>query len=119
MNTVQENKIGSVISSIIQWLVIALLAVGVYYIFNMHFHYTPVKYFTDWQIILLSFCFAFTWVYILKIFPRIKPFNCITCMSGWFALVLGVICVGWSGIIYMPVAMTFAAIYSEVRSRWL
>lgn len=70
------------------------------------------------EIILLSFAAAFVWVNILKIGKK-KPFNCLTCMSGWFALIFGVWCSGWTGILYMPVAMTVAAIYEEIRMRYL
>lgn len=108
----------SILSTIVQWLFILGLIVGIYFLGKVISIKLPSINLQPYQIVILAFSFAFTWVYIFK-WGSVKPFSCCTCLSGWFALLIGYWSEGWWGVIYMPIAMTFAAIYSEIRMRWL
>ena len=42
--------------------------------------------------VLLSSCASFVWTYVLGMSRfKYKPFNCETCMAGWFCLLLCII----------------------------
>lgn len=114
----KPEKVTTVLSTIIQWLIIFGVIAGVYFLGRSVSIKIPELNLYAYQVVILSFCFAFTWVYIFK-WGSVKPFTCVTCMSGWFALIIGYWCFGWWGIALMPVAMTVAALYSEIRMRWL
>jgi hypothetical protein len=114
----KPEPVTNVVSTVLQWLLIFGIIAGAYFGIKYLSIELPSLNLLPYQVVLLSFCFAFTWVYIFK-WGSVKPFNCVTCMSGWFALIIGYWCFGWMGIALMPVAMTTAAIYSEVRMRWL
>jgi phosphotransferase system glucose/maltose/N-acetylglucosamine-specific IIC component len=85
---------------------------------GQHLPELPAIHPTHAQVIIIAFSCAFVWVYVLK-WGVIKPFNCVTCMCGYFSLILGCWSIGFWGVAYMPVGMTVAALYSEVRMRWL
>ena len=70
------------------------------------------------QIIILSLSLAYCWVDVLHI-GSIKPFNCIMCMTGWFALALGLWCHGLPGIAFMPVGVFTGALFENLRMRYL
>lgn len=107
-----------VFSTVMQWLSILLILSVIYFLGKYASIKVPALNLYPYQIIILSFSFAFTWVYIFK-WGSVKPFTCVTCMTGWFSLIIGYWCAGWWGFAYMPLGMTFAALYSEIRMRWL
>jgi len=72
----------------------------------------------SYQIIILALSFSYLWVDVMKM-GYVKPFNCFKCMSGWFALIIGCSCIGWHGIIYLPVGLFAGCIYSCVKMRYL
>ncbi len=102
--------------SLLKWSFVVACMAGIAY---SGYHFGAHYWLTHSQVLLLAFCLAFVWVNIFKLHVDKKPFSCITCMSGWFSLAIGVSCIGWYAVLYMPVAMTIAALYSEVRDRWL
>ncbi len=109
----------------LNWLLF-LITMGAIIVLVWHRHWIgdhlpslPVLHLSPAGIIILAFSCAFVWVYVLKWWKQIKPFNCVTCLTGWFSLIIGCWVAGWFGVIYMPVGMTVAALYSEVRMRWL
>lgn len=114
----KPEKVKTVFSIIIQWLLILGVLAGIYFLGRAASIKLPELHLRPYQIIILSFSFAFTWVYVFR-WGNVKPFNCVTCLSGWFALIIGYWCYGWWGFAFMPVAMTFAALYSEIRMRYL
>ena len=114
----EPEKVTTVLSTIVQWLFILGIIAGVYFLCKAVSIKLPEINIKPYQTIILAFSFAFTWVYIFK-WGSIKPFNCVTCMCGWFTLLIGYWAFGWWGFALMPVGMTVAALYSEVRMRWL
>ena len=114
----EPEKVTTVLSTIVQWLFIFGIIAGVYFLFRLLSFKLPQLNLRSYEIICLAFSMSFTWVYIFK-WGSIKPFNCVTCMAGWFSLIIGYLSVGWWGLAYMPIGMTVAALYSEIRMRWL
>lgn len=72
----------------------------------------------NFNILLLSLSLAFCQVEVVH-FGSVKPFNCIKCMTGWYALTLGCMSIGWHGIIYLPLGVFVGAIYSAIEMRYL
>jgi hypothetical protein len=105
-----------ILGAIVQWIIMLAVIVGIVMLFK--YVNLPAIHLNSIEIIILAFSCAFVWVYVLK-WGVVKPFNCVTCLCGWFSLILGCWSIGFWGIAYMPIGMTFAALYSEVRMRWL
>lgn len=114
----EPEKLDKVTETIGKWAAIFGTIGGIYYLGKFLNIHLPALSLHPYQIVILSFSCAFTWVYIFK-WGSVKPFNCVTCLSGWFGLIFGYWAVGLWGVAYMPISMTVAAIYSEVRMRWL
>lgn len=72
----------------------------------------------NWNIIILALSLAFCQVEVLH-FGSVKPLNCVKCMTGWYALGIGCIAIGWHGIVYLPLGVFAGAIYSAIKMRWL
>jgi len=70
------------------------------------------------EIIFYALCLAFCQVEVIH-FGSVKPFNCVKCMTGWYALAIGCWQLGWHGIFLLPVGVFVGAIFSAVQMRWL
>ena len=70
------------------------------------------------HILLYALSLAFCQVEVIR-FGSVKPFNCIKCMTGWFALVLGCIEQGWHGVWYLPLGVFVGAIFEALKMRCL
>lgn len=105
-----------VLKALGQWILVLAVIAGIVLLFK--YVRLPELHLSHMEVIILAFSCAFVWVYVLK-WGSVKPFNCVTCMTGWFSLIIGCWVAGWFGVIYMPVGMTVAALYSEIRMRWL
>jgi hypothetical protein len=54
-----------------------------------------------------------------KSFLNRKPFNCVKCMSGWLALIGGVIFFGWYGLLFLPAGVFVGAMFEAIKMRYL
>ena len=70
------------------------------------------------QIIILALSLAYCWVDVLRI-GKVRPFNCIMCMTGWFALLCGVVEYGVKGAMFMPVGVFTGMLFENLRMRYL
>lgn len=98
------------------WLFFALLVAAVYYSFAYLRVTLPTI--AGWQAVIFSFSFSFTWVYILKIGVT-KPFNCITCLTGWTCLLFAFLFHVEMWYLYIFIGLTVGAIFSALKMRWL
>ena len=76
---------------------------------------------SSFEIVFYSLCLAFVWVEIFNPFKKLKPFNCIPCMTGWISLILSVI-YGFELlkiILLMAVGVFIGALYEQIKMRWL
>lgn len=101
-----------VLNFIAQLLIIAAVAAGFYFI------KLPTVTVTPFRVIVLALSFAFMWVEGLH-WGVTKPFNCLKCMTAWFALIIGCLAYGWWGFIFFPVGLFAGAIFSAVKMRYL
>ena len=73
---------------------------------------------TGLQVIIFALSCAFGWVEILK-WGSIKPFNCLKCMTGWFAFILAFAFHVEFWYMYLPVGLFVGAMFEGIRMRWL
>lgn len=86
----------------------------------------------SYEIIITALAMAFCWVeYVVKFLDRLylffeieininqKPFNCIKCMTGWYALILGLFVYGLAGVVFLPIGVFVGAIFEAIKMRWL
>lgn len=71
----------------------------------------------NYNIILLALSLAFCQVEVIH-FGSVKPFNCIKCMTGWYALILGCIAHGWHGLVYLPAGVFVGALFDRAKTRY-
>lgn len=72
----------------------------------------------NFNILLLALALAFCQIEVIH-FGSIKPFNCLKCMTGWYALAIGCWSIGWHGIVYLPLGVFVGAIFSAIQMRHL
>lgn len=70
------------------------------------------------EVLFFSLCLAFFWVEVKK-WGIIKPFNCLKCMTGWFALILALIFHIDAWYLYPFAGVFIGAIFSAVKMKWL
>lgn len=73
----------------------------------------------NFNILFLALALAFCQIEVIH-FGSVKPFNCVKCMTGWYAFMLACICGhGFHSLIYLPLGVFVGAIYSAIQMRWL
>lgn len=79
----------------------------------------------DFQIIFLGLSLAFVWVEIFHL-GKIKPFNCIKCMTAWFSYViyhwltpLSIESYMIGFVVYLPMGLFVGAMFEAIKMRWL
>lgn len=73
---------------------------------------------TGLQVIVFALSLAFVWVEVLK-WGSVKPFNCVKCLTGWFALILAFTFHLEFWYLYLPVGVFAGAMFDAIRMRWL
>lgn len=73
---------------------------------------------TGCQVIFFALASAFTWVEVLK-WGSVRPFNCVKCLTGWFALILAFIFHVECWYMYLPVGLFVGAMFEGIRMRCL
>lgn len=72
-------------------------------------------------IVILALSMAFFFVEILSPLLKLnfKPFNCIKCMTGWYALFIGWYFLGGEGTLYLFIGLFAGAIFEAIKMRYL
>lgn len=110
---------------ILSWIVffvgLALIYLGLRWV---HYNIEIPK--SEWRMVLpgymvviFGFSIAFLWVEVLKWFKRIKPFNCMMCMTGWICLILAFLFHTPFWFFYVAVGVMVGAIWSAFKMRYL
>lgn len=73
---------------------------------------------TGVEVIVFSLACAFVWVNILK-WGVTKPFTCLKCMTGWFALIFAFSHHVEFWPLYLPLGLFVGAVFSSIQMRWL
>jgi len=69
-------------------------------------------------VLISALSMAFTWVEVLK-WGVIKPFNCVKCLTGWFALILALLFHVEFWYLYLFIGLFVGAMWSAISMRWL
>jgi len=84
-----------------------------------------------YEVLFASLSIAFCWVHYINVWlanillynpvnPFInKPFTCIKCMCGWFALLIGCYIHGAQGLLMLPAGVFTGAMFEAFTMRWL
>lgn len=70
------------------------------------------------EVIVFSLACAFVWVDILK-WGVTKPFTCLKCMTGWFALIFAFSHHVEFWPLYLPLGLVVGAVFSAIKMRYL
>lgn len=103
--------------SILQWLFVTILIVGCWWLFRTVTIPAPAP-LTGGSTVLFGLALAFVWVEVLK-WGSVKPFNCVKCLTGWFAFILAFIFHVPHFYLYLPLGVFVGAIFSAIQMRWL
>ncbi len=71
-----------------------------------------------YQIVILALSLGFFWTEKLR-WGVTKPFNCMACMTGWFALIIACTQIGWHGVLYAPVGVFAGSLFTGIKMRYL
>jgi hypothetical protein len=70
------------------------------------------------MLLVFALSAAFVWVEKLR-WGVVKPFTCVACLTGWFALILAY----WSHadywILYLPLGLFVGSMWEGIKMRWL
>jgi len=106
----------------LNWLVFLLIIVGtialVWHRHRIGEHLPNMPTMTGLQVILFAISLAFVWVEVLK-WGSVKPFNCIKCLTGWFALILAFTFHVEFWPFYLPAGLFIGAMFEAIHMRWL
>jgi hypothetical protein len=107
---------------IINWLVF-LLIIGAIVALVWHRHwigqYLPKRgTMTGPEVIVFALALAFVWVEALGL-GKHKPFNCLKCLTGWFALILAFTFHVEFWYMYVFIGVFAGAVFSAIKMRWL
>lgn len=100
-----------IVSTVVQWLIVCAIGVGIYLFFKGRIHFTGNL--NGFEVILFAFSISFTLVEVAKIFP------CLKCVTGWTALILALIFHTPFAWLYLFVGLMVGAVFSVAKMRWL
>lgn len=105
-----------ILLSIVQWAFVLTLGVGGWWLYhNVTVQRLPLE---GGAVIVFALACAFVWVEVLH-WGSVKPFNCIKCLTGWFALILAFVFHTPHFYLYLPLGVFAGAIYSAIQMRYL
>ena len=100
-----------VISTIIQWLIIAAIVAGIYFFIKGNIHIDGTL--TGGEVILFALAIAFALVEVAKLF------KCMKCVTGWTALILALIFHTPFAWLYLFVGLFAGALFGSIKTRYL
>lgn len=100
---------------IFNWILFIALIAGIWYAYH---HWPKLPQMSGAMVVLVALSLAFTWVEVLK-WGSVKPFNCMKCMTGWFALALAYFFDTPFWYFYLFIGLFAGAMFSAIRMRWL
>ena len=110
------NKRGKIISTTVQWLVIAAV---LFFIFRgFHYRIPETRPMPGYLVVIFGLSAAYVWVDVLK-WGVTKPFNCLTCMAGWICLALAFAFHTHYWYLYLPLGAFVGGLYTSLKLRWL
>lgn len=104
--------------TVVQWVVIATVLCFGLFGFHFKFQLPQARPMDGWLVILTGVSFAFVWVDVLK-WGVSRPWNCVTCLSGWFSLLLAIVFNTHFWYIYLGIGCFTGHLFTLIRLRWL
>jgi hypothetical protein len=102
--------------TIVQWLFIAGI---VFFVLRGYYYQIPErKEMPGYLVALFGLSMAYVWVDVLKIGVT-RPFNCLTCMSGWICLILAFVFHTHYWYLYLPLGAFAGGLFTSIKLRWL
>jgi len=102
-------------SSLKQWVGLTLFAI----LLVLAYKFWPaLPEMNGYHVVVFSLALSFTWVEKLK-WGVIKPFNCVPCLTGWFAVIIAFAFHTPFWYFYLFVGLLVGSLFSAVKSRWL
>lgn len=106
-----------ILLSILQWAFVLTLGAGAWWLFRNVTLPSPEP-MTGPAVIVFAHACAFLWVEVLH-WGSVKPFNCVKCLTGWFALILAFVFHVPHFYLYLPLGVFAGAIYSAIQMKFL
>lgn len=106
-----------IIKVILNWVIFLGLVGGIWYLVN-GWSLPVFPHMPGYLVLFFALSIAFVWVEVLK-FGSVKPFNCMKCMTGWFALVLAFLFNTQFWYMYLFAGVFLGAMFSAIKMRWL
>lgn len=107
---------------IMNWLVFLLIVGGIVaLIWHRHWigqHIPERGTMTGLQVIIFALSLSFVWVEVLR-WGSVKPFNCVKCLTGWFALILAFMFHVEFWYFYLPAGLFAGAMFEGIKMRYL
>ncbi len=108
-----------VLKVIFNWVFFIAIVFGCWYAWhNRSLHWPVFPIMQGYQVILFAFSVAFVHVEVLK-WGRVKPFNCVKCLTGWFSLILAFCFHTPFWYFYLFIGLFVGALYSALKMRYL
>jgi len=105
------------ISTTVQYIILAAIVVLCFRGCDYHLQFPKLT--MSWYMVVpIALSLAYVWVDVFKI-GVVKPFNCISCMAGWFSLIIAFAFHVPLWFFYASIGTFTGAIYSSIRMRWL
>lgn len=106
-------------NALLNWTIFLMITAIIYAIFYFVpfgniWHSLPTM--SGLQVLFFSLALAFTWVEVLR-WGSVKPFNCVKCLTGWFALTLAFLFHAEFWQFYLVGGLFVGAMYSAIKMR--
>lgn len=107
------------ISTIIQYIFLIAIALLCFRGCDFHHLAMPLRPAMSWHLVVpFGLSLAYLWVDVFR-WGITKPFNCLSCMTGWFSLVIAGLFHVPFWYFYLPAGVFVGGLYSSFRMRWL
>lgn len=105
-----------ILMTVVQWVAVA--AVLLFLFRGVNYRIPERRIMPGYLVILSGVSFAFAWVDIMK-WGVSRPWNCITCLSGWFSLLLAFVFHTHFWYVYLGLGCFAGYLFTTIRMKWL
>lgn len=106
-----------IIKIILNWVIVILVLGGIWYLLN-GWSFPTLPRMSGYLVLFFALSIAFAWVEVWK-WGSVKPFNCVKCLTGWFALLLAITFHTPFWYLYLPAGLFVGSMFSAIKMRWL
>lgn len=103
--------------AIINWIVFVAVIAGAFFLLK-YFALPSLPTLSGWFVCLVGLAMAVVWVEKLK-WGSVKPFNCVSCLTGWTTLALAFLFHVEVWYLYLFIGAFVGVMYSKICMRYL